>query len=270
MAMANCHFVFSGSFAGSLLKALETAAPGDKVFCLQDDLGFGPINPPDPAMRRDWTRDELQFDFDPSDWPVGQTDDFWKIALSETEHRIVWVSKRVAREYAGFLEWVWRLEDAPYDVVEFDQAEVTYRRPDGATRQSRAIGLALLPHYHLEAERYWDGAAPLNPAARERYRAIWTKLRSENAPLRVFGDRGLVSAPLSFFDEFLISCVVEDWRKVTRVLGEAISRTDDDQFIQTGELMLYARVIALAEAGRLESRGDLSQMRLGEVRLPAG
>jgi hypothetical protein len=262
------HFVFSESFAGSLVQALRQAGRTDAAFCFADDLAFGPIDPPDPATRLEWIERELFIDFGDRDLEIKRLNAFW-IAATAAASRVVWVSKRVARERADFLEWVWRMGDAPYDIIEFDEAHVTYHRPDGQTRRASVNSLALLPPEHLAAARYWDQAKVFDAAQRDRCREVWARLRRENAPLRILDQGELVSAPLSFFDDLIISCVVKDWRKIARVVGEAVGNIYDAPFLQTGDWVLRARVVALAEAGRLESRGDLSSMRSGEVRLPA-
>jgi hypothetical protein len=275
--MTDCisHFVFSDSFAGSLRKALKQAGRDDRVTCFSDNLAFGPINPPNPAARLGWVSRELMIDFDDSSSQIDDSsshikalDGFWAIALSTSKRRVVWVSVRVASEYAGFLEWVQRVGKEPYEVIEFTEAEVTYRRPDGTERRDRANVLAQLTADHLEAGHFWDQAKPLDEAKRKHYGAIWNRLRRENSPLRVLTETGLVSAPLSFFDDLLLSCAVDHWRKVARVVGEALSKIWEGQFIQTDDWVLHARVIALAEAGQLESRGDLSRAQFSEVRVP--
>jgi hypothetical protein len=263
------HFVFSDSFAGSLLQALKQAGRTDAVCCFLDDLGFGPIDPPDPTPRLEWIERELMIDLGDRDVQIKRLEDFWAAAATSAG-RIVWVSKRVVREYANFLEWVWRLGDAQYAVVEFDEAEVTYHRPDGRTTRATVNGLAMLTPDHLLADQHWNRATPIDTAKRDHCRAIWARLRHENAPLRILDQSGLISAPLPFFDEHLISYVGDDWQRVVRVVAEALIYINDGPFHQTGEWVLHARVVALAEAGRLESRGDLSLMRFGEVRRPAG
>src|SRR5258708_36194427 len=149
------HFVFSDSFAGSLGKALDQAGRNDRITCFSDDLAFGPINPPDPAARRRWMSRELTIHFDYPGSHIKTPDEFWATALSTSKRRVVWVSSRVASEYAGFLEWVRRVGNEPYDVIEFTEAEVTYRRADGTERQDRANCLALLTPHHLEAGHLW-------------------------------------------------------------------------------------------------------------------
>lgn len=79
-----------------------------------------------------------------------------------------------------------------------------------------------------------------------------------------------MSAPLSFFDPLLLSSATPEWQKFARVIGEALSDFLTTSVLQTGDLVLCARARALAEAGRLESRGDLTDIHRSELRLPNG
>ena len=97
------HFTFSESFTGSLKQALKQAKRADAVFCFIDDLSFGPIDPSDPAARLEWIDRELFIDFGDREAEIKRLDDFWATA-APSAHRIVWVSKHVARERADFLE----------------------------------------------------------------------------------------------------------------------------------------------------------------------
>ena len=108
----------------------------------------------------------------------------------------------------------------------------------------------------------------MQQTVRERYRDLWQQLRSENAPLRVVDGDELVSAPISFFDSLLMSFVTDNWRKVGRIVGEALVAPMDNCIIGPGDLFLSARVNALVESGRLECRGNNPlEMRFSEVRL---
>ena len=64
-----------------------------------------------------------------------------------------------------------------------------------------------------------DLAEPLPATKRRRYRDLWQRLRSENAPLRVIEGGELVSAPISYFDTRLMSYVTNDWQKVAMIVG---------------------------------------------------
>jgi Protein of unknown function/Domain of unknown function (DUF1835) len=267
MAAALRHFIFSDSAAGSLKQALKLAGRRERVFCLGDNLSFGPIDPPDPAARLKWIERELMLDLGDHAREIKRLDDFWHAAATSTR-RLVWFSRRDAGEHADFLEWVRRLGDAAYDVVEFDEADVTYDRADGRTRRLIANSLAELRPEHLAAARYWDSARPLGATSRDRHRTIWAQLRRENAPLRVLDNNGLVSAPFSFFDNLILACTTTAWKKSNRVIGEVMAKQSDEPFRQVGVWVLQARIIKLAEAGRIESRGDLSLFGDAEVHLP--
>ena len=89
-----------------------------------------------------------------------------------------------------------------------------------------------------------------------------------DAALRTLTEDGLTSVPLSYFDDLLVSCTMTDWRKAARVVAEALVETWESGFFQVGEAVLAARIRALAAAGRIEGRGDLSKTRFSEVRLP--
>jgi hypothetical protein len=132
------------------------------------------------------------------------------------------------------------------------------------------MSLGMLHHDKICGDRLWDLAKPLQPSERQGYLDLWQQLRSENAPLRVIDSGRLVSAPISFFDEMLMSLVTEHWRKAIRVIGEALVSEMYEGDLQAGDLLLSARLDALAKDGRLEFRGGSARdMHMSEVRLPA-
>jgi len=98
---------------------------------------------------------------------------------------------------------------------------------------------------------------------------MWRKLRAENAPFRVVAGDELVSARIAFYDDYLISCADGQWRNAALVIGHAMFSAEKRGH-DVGDAVLYGRLRALAAAGRLESRGDLSRpSRFSKVRLPA-
>jgi len=76
-----------------------------------------------------------------------------------------------------------------------------------------------------------------------------------------------VSAPITLFDPLLLSFVVSTWRKMTRVVGAALTHSWDQNLSQTDDLLLCVRLRALAEAGGVDWQGDLSRPHYCEVRL---
>jgi len=67
-------------------------------------------------------------------------------------------------------------------------------------------------------------------------------------------------------DQLILSALEPNWRKTARVVGDLVLRCKVLAWPVDAE-MLAARVQALAEAGRIESAGDLRAWRHSEVRL---
>jgi hypothetical protein len=260
MAPAPLHVVFTPSGAGSLRQALADAGHDDEVVSLFDCLSFGPINPPDMSLRSKWVEQELGR----TGWDdIGRdSGTFWREALSPGRRMVAWLSRRSAMEYAGFLEWLWRMGASPCEVI--DLSEITISRPPVL-----AISLGMVSADTICREKLWDLAEPLQATARHQYRDLWQRLRSENAPLRVIEGGELMSAPISFFDTRLMSYVTSDWQKVAMVIGQTLAAEMDDEVIQVGDLVLAARVGAMAQSGLLEIQGKSAlEMHDSLVRLP--
>jgi hypothetical protein len=129
------------------------------------------------------------------------------------------------------------------------------------------MSLGMLNPDRIGRDKLWDLAEPLQQTTRRRYRDLWQRLRSENAPLRVIAGGELVSAPISFFDTQLMSYVTNDWQKVARVIGQTLVAEMD--VIQVGDIVLAARVRAMAQSGLLEIQGKSAlEMHDSLVRLP--
>ena len=173
-------------------------------------------------------------------------------------------------EYAGFLEWLWRMGDMPCEVVDLSEVEMSRSSEHSPTPPATlVISLGIVPTGIICRDKLWNLAEPLQAAARLRYRDLWQQLRSENAPLRVIEGGKLVSASISFFDARLMSYVTNDWQKVAMIVGEALVAEMDDEVVQVGDLVLAARIEALVESGRLEMQGKSAlEMHASLVRLP--
>ncbi|HWW26862.1 MAG TPA: DUF3658 domain-containing protein [Caulobacter sp.] len=232
------HIVFSLSAAVDLRRALAQAGRlGDVVACA-DDFSFGPIDPGDPDQRDVWLDEELGLDLGRSD------DDFWRQALNAERRLIAWTSTRVAKERAGFLEWLWRLGDAPCEVVDLSQARVDHHP---------AI-LPLLPAEQIVGAGLFDLARPLEAAERARHHQAWHRLKQENTPFRTIQDGELASAPLEVFDGRLLSHISSDWIPAARVVGAAWADAYKDWIFQVGDLILACRLFDLIDRGVIEER----------------
>jgi hypothetical protein len=260
--------VFTPSGAGCLVRALRKAGQDDQVIASFDDLSFGPIDPADASSRAKWVENELGR----TDWNdiAAGSERVWDEARFPDNRKVAWLTRRSAMEYAGFLDWLWRLGDAPCEVIDLSEVKVPYRSEHGPPRPPRlAVSLGMLHPDTIGHEKLWDLAAPLQMTTRRQYLDLWRQLRSENAPLRVIDGDNLVSAAISFFDWVLMSYVTHNWQKVSWVVGSAMASQMDDWIVQTGDMVLAARIKTLAESGRLEIRGkSTTEIFFNEVRLP--
>ena len=247
--------------------ALRQSKRRDKIVAYPDCLVFGPIDPPESPERREWIGRELGAGAGELRRLQARTDAFWRTALHADARCIVWYSRRSAQEYSGFLEWVRRKGDQAYDVVDLSDDEIEYSGREGEVRRAPMLSLAMVDPDRMSIGEFLARAQPLSAQTLEAHRAVWSRLRQDNAALRVLGEEGLMSAPITHFDALLLSLASERWLKVARLVGEALTRTMDPH-VQIGDLFLQARIRALAEAGHLESRGDLGTMRYSEVRRP--
>jgi hypothetical protein len=263
MTQTIVHYVFTLSGSGCLVRALRSAGRNDQVVVTSHGSNVGPIDPSDPSARARWLEDEL------GRKDAARSERAWDESLFPGHRKVAWLTRRSAMEYAGFLDWLWHRGDTRCDLVDLSDARISYPEHGGSTPQKTSpISLALLDPDTIAHNRLWDLAEPLQTTERLRYRKLWDQLLSENAPLRILDGEKLVSAPITFFDEMLMSLVTEDWQKAARIIGTAMAHEMDEEIIQTGDAFLSSRLNAMAKDARLEIRGDSAlDMHLGEVRL---
>ena len=263
MMQTTLHIVFSPSAADTLMQALKNAGRDDQVIaCPTTSASDRSILRSLQAgeMGRGRTRLERKATASSRNQTGSGASRF------RSNHRLVaWLSRRSAIEYAGFLEWLWRLGERPCEVVDLTDLKVSHKT------SASALGRLAWPSCPLMKSPSTvciDRAQILPATARSRYHALWAQLRAENAPLRVLSADALVSVPISFFDSLLMSFATDDWRKVAMIVGLALGSEIDNYVIQSSDIFLAARVNALVETGRLELRGRSAlEMRFSEVRL---
>jgi hypothetical protein len=237
--------MFSPSAAGTLKKALSLAGRPDEVLCLFDDFSFGPIATEAAEDRIEWVERELGC----TDWEeiTDGSQAFLASFASVTNPVTVWLSRREAKTYAGFLWWLDHVEDLPISIIEVAQLSST-----------SAEGLV----EHL------DRAVPYQAEDRARDRERWQRLKAENAPFRVIDGDDLVSAPIDYFDEFLLRYATHEWQRMVKIVVGPLVEFHNAGVSQVGDLVLAVRLADLAEEGRLDWRGDFPHMHRCELRLP--
>ena len=239
------HIAFSPSFAGSLRLALKAGGREDRVVCAFDNLAYGPIASGDAEERDAWIDTEMGVE----NWRevIDRGDDVLAASRSAGGEMIAWYSPNVASIVAGFLWWLSQIGDLPCSII-------------------RAHSLPLLQGHEIAALFGQD--LPLSDGDRAVYRARWEQLRQENAPLRILEGGDLVSAPIDHFDAALMTKVSGEWQKMAKIVGTTLVDQLETAVYQTDDLLLRARLVALAERGDLDWRGELWWMQKCELRLP--
>ena len=244
LSKPRCHVMFSTSAADTLREALLTVMRPDVVICPFDNFSYGPIATDQAADRVQWIEQVLGG----RGWEeLSDNSDFLAAVADSTGSVTAWFSRRESLIYAGFLWWLSHVGERPISIIEVD--ELTIMNADGM--------VDLL-----------DCATPLGASDRARYQARWQQLKIENAPLRVTNGEHLVSAPIEYFDDKLLSYATQEWQKMSRIVGYTLAEFLDTRLFQPCDLVLGARLVNLAHAGRLEWRGDLTHMGRCELRLP--
>ena len=225
-----------------------------------DDFSCGPIEPDDPAVRASWWGKYYD------DMPVNDAlQTFWNRVTNFEGRLVFWFGRHAASEFAFFLAWTERLGDRPFHIVDVTGRRLPFTRRDGSVviaRPAQAVGV-LQP----DALRSLFGQErPVTPHERDEWTQHWRRLRSENAAFRVVTETGLISAPVDHFDSLLLTLARTEWRKVARVVGEALGQ-NSEPYYQIGDLMLLMRIVALVEQGKLLAEGDPWKMS-SLIRLP--
>src|SRR5579862_6123518 len=179
MAGSAIHFVFGDYAKMNLTEALARLGRSDRIYSQQDDLSFGPIDPPHRGKRVKWVATDLGSD----EWAEYEAmADGPRIPdLADDSRLIVWTSRRTSRDYCGFLDFAWRLGDRPCDVVDVTELAFIIEHGDGHPPSRRfALSPAILRPEEIIEARLFDRARPLLPNDRETYLEIWRGLRAEN------------------------------------------------------------------------------------------
>lgn len=254
------HVAPCASAAGSLRQAMRASGRSDNVIGFSDDLSCGPISSVDPSQRTAWWA-SVQ---DRSERPDIAA--FWNRILWTTDRLVVWFGRHSAQEHAFYLSLAYRLGDRPYDVIDVTGLQLPRRSPSGEPGLSPPkVAVSLMPDDELESLLGTERAMTIQE--RENAARCWRRLKSENAPFRIITQAGLVSAPDTIFDNLLLQQATKKWRRIVRVIGDTMGH-NIEPFIQTGDVMLQARVVALVGEGKLVADGDPWDIRKCYVRLP--
>lgn len=259
------HVTWGVSRAETIRDTLRFQGCEARVIALSGSLNFGPIDPPDPDVRQSWIRTVLRID--PYDDRL-ELEGPWAHATSASVHPVYWVCMTDAAEQASFLEFAFRMDGRPFDIIDATGLEFVTR--DGV-RAPWSLGI--MRGEDIVASCLIDKRRPCSHDEREIAAASWARLKRENAPLRVVRDGRLVSAPLTYFDAALVVQATADWEVAAKLIGRTLHHLSfevEPSGQGVSDIVLFARVHALGDAGSLEIRGLGPGLRDYEVRLPAG
>jgi hypothetical protein len=253
------HVAPTSSAAGSLHRAILESGLSDNVIGFRDDLSCGPIASDDSSTRLAWWASVQE-------WDGPDIAAFWKRILSSPDRLVVWFSRHSAAEYAFYLCLAYHLGERPYEIIDVTGLQLPITLPGGEPGlSSPKLAVSLMPEDELAS--LFGKARTVTPQEREDAAQCWRRLKSEDAPFRIVTQSGLVSAPETIFDDLLLERATKKWRRVIRLIGDTMGH-DMEPFIQTGDVMLRARVVALVGEGKLIADGDPYDIRRCHVRLP--
>jgi hypothetical protein len=274
------HVAFGHSAAKSLRDALRDLGRDEHVAVYPDDLGYGPINPPSIEARAEFWSEVMLFEDSPT--IAEQTNAFWSDVATNVDNQVAWFSRLSVREYAAFHEYVSRCASPPRFV---DVADVPFVNRDGTPSTIAAECFAFIGSEAFARMGLLSRVTRMTPSAFDDTRQRWTRLKQDDARLRVLDSSGLMSAPLTYFDEMIIASVssrldrvdgemveitTTDWQKCARVVGDALYRCNTRGFDQVNDSFVWFRLRELMETDRLDSKGDTSSMWDSFVRARQG
>lgn len=261
------HVAWGVSRADSVREALRLQGCEERVIALSGALSVGPIASLDPEPRRVWFEANTRSDEEPCGSmgdTMGDPETPWRKATFAGVHPVYWVCLTDAAEHACFLEFAFRMAGRPFDIVDATEFDVS-----GVSRVSPVWSLGQLRPAEIVASGLGGRRRPLTRAESAAAAADWTRLRRENAPIRIVQNGRLVSAPLTHFDSVLTEKASPDREMLTKLIARVLHHLDTDS-AQPGQgcsyELLFARILALGQAGALEVTGAGPGMRGYEVR----
>lgn len=89
----------------------------------------------------------------------------------------------------------------------------------------------------------------------------WKRLQEENAPLRAMMDGRVQSVSADFYDEAILSGITEAEMPAALAVGRAIGELDTKTGNRVGDMLIFFRIRALAQAGKIEIVQDAPTYR---------
>ena len=101
------------------------------------------------------------------------------------------------------------------------------------------------------APYFWEKRRRLTDEERRRAAEQWAQLVREDALLRAVVKGEVRSVGEDFYDEIILSCVTKTEETAAVAIGSAMAKIDAEMCSRVGDLLIYRRLRALADAGRV-------------------
>lgn len=246
------HVTFGQSAAGSLQLALASLGLGNEpvaTFC--DDHSMGPVG--DGNQRAEWQRTEW-YGHDPiacDDVVVA----FWEQVSAWPGRLVVWMSSWASAELCGLHLLCWRLPQANIHVIDVSTVDFV---PDTIPIYDERQAFSIVRDERIVQHSLLERAKPLSDLERAELRSTWARLRDENAPLRVVTDTGLVSQPITYFDERIRAPIQPEWQRCARVVGTVLSELSQQRLRELdSDVFVFTRLLRLIDTcDDIEGRND--------------
>lgn len=210
------HICFSSSASGIIRRILRKRSRNETVFTFIDDISVGPITDVCGEERKTWYLKYLDADMLETGQLWEDQIRFWSTTIISQDQLMVWLTRRSAAEYCGFLELLSSLpEKAEISLVDFTSQEFDV----GETKEA-CISIGHLNEDNMEIG--FKIQTITSPSDWNQLLQMWKNLKRESAPLRIVEHDKLFSKPQDYFDGFLFQHLSENWQKLYRVVGEAV------------------------------------------------
>lgn len=112
----------------------------------------------------------------------------------------------------------------------------------------------LIPHFYKQRRQ-------LTETEQGQLLSGWKRLQEENAPLRAMVDGRVQSVPADFYDEAILSGITEAEMPAAHAVGRAMGELDMKTGNRVGDMFIFARIRALAQAGKIQIVHDAPTYR---------
>lgn len=265
------HIVFQSNDIAALKKAfeLEPSFAGD-VIQIEDEWAVGPIagifTPEGIEVRKQWWREILaggDYDGIVDNGSVG--DDNAKVAalkqrLAEDTKEILWIwAAQNKHDVSGYYWLMSQLKDFQGRVFILYLNNLPFINEKGLIFYPENL-FQIPPREFLKARKL---ARPITLSEFEIDPDEWNRLCQEDKGVRILeGGKKLSQFPYTYYDEELRKFITGDWIKVSKLIGQFLSKAKQI----TGDAYLLWRIKQLVAAGELDVQGEPKGMKEFEIR----